>query len=337
MNSKLLALIIASLTMATLLLANCSSSPDSGRTLPAATQSRPRSTSPTAIPTWTEEPVTPTPTGTPTATPTPVVYLIQRGDTLVDIAKRFGVSASRIQEANGITDPRLLQIGQQLIIPMPELNGPSATPTATPLPVHVRAVSQARTTTGDVVIVGEVTNESAQAVEEVNILIELLDEHGNVIASTEAYAMRDTIEVEGTAPFGAVLSASSRATEARARVIRAMPEHPQRATYHDLAVAEVSGRQVYDRTFLIMGKIRNYGDLPATDIFVVATVYGSDGRVIGVKREPVSGTLPPGERTLFRTTLVPIAWPVASYRIAVEGRLPVNLQTATPQPSPASQ
>ena len=47
-----------------------------------------------------------------------VDYEVKRGDTLSRIASRVGVSATDLQAANGITNPRRLQIGQKLSIPM---------------------------------------------------------------------------------------------------------------------------------------------------------------------------------------------------------------------------
>lgn len=47
-----------------------------------------------------------------------VDYEVKRGDTLSGIAYRVGVSPSDLQAANGITNPRRLQIGQKLSIPM---------------------------------------------------------------------------------------------------------------------------------------------------------------------------------------------------------------------------
>jgi len=44
-------------------------------------------------------------------------YVVASGDTLSKIAQMFGVSVKSIMEANGITDPNSIRVGQRLIIP----------------------------------------------------------------------------------------------------------------------------------------------------------------------------------------------------------------------------
>jgi murein DD-endopeptidase MepM/ murein hydrolase activator NlpD len=67
--------------------------------------------------------VTPTP-DMPHALPTPRQdadqYVVQAGDTLGDIAARYGVSAEALMQANNLADPNALSVGQTLLIPAPE-------------------------------------------------------------------------------------------------------------------------------------------------------------------------------------------------------------------------
>ena len=45
------------------------------------------------------------------------VYLVQEGDTLWDIALRFGVAVEDLEDLNGITDSAQIAVGTQLVIP----------------------------------------------------------------------------------------------------------------------------------------------------------------------------------------------------------------------------
>lgn len=92
------------------------------------------SENPTATPTNT---TTPTPTLPPTFTPNAVthgghvydvsgasgvggtrtVYIVQRGDTLGEIAKQYGVTLEAIGRANRITNYDLIEVGDVLYIP----------------------------------------------------------------------------------------------------------------------------------------------------------------------------------------------------------------------------
>lgn len=51
-------------------------------------------------------------------TPDPVEYVIGRGETLTHIARRFGVSVDALQSANGGLNPRRIQAGQRIRVPV---------------------------------------------------------------------------------------------------------------------------------------------------------------------------------------------------------------------------
>jgi len=50
-------------------------------------------------------------------------YVVQVGDTLGNVARRYGVSLSALIERNELTNPDLLSVGQELVIPVPEPGG----------------------------------------------------------------------------------------------------------------------------------------------------------------------------------------------------------------------
>jgi LysM repeat protein len=64
----------------------------------------------------------------------PIVHVVQRGETLYGIARRYGVSVSAICAANSIADPSLIYVGQQVVIP--GTSGPS-TPAPSGESTHV--------------------------------------------------------------------------------------------------------------------------------------------------------------------------------------------------------
>ena len=85
------------------------------------------------IPSDDTPPVTSTPVPPPPTNPTPPpnngTYIVQSGDTLSSIARRFGTTVAAIAQANGISNINFIQVGQQLIIP-----GGTTTPSPPPPP-----------------------------------------------------------------------------------------------------------------------------------------------------------------------------------------------------------
>lgn len=79
------------------------------RTPPSATPAASRAATPAPATTL----------ATPTAAASPQVYEVQRGDTLLGIADRFGLAVHDLTRANDIKDPNLIVMGQRLDIPRP--------------------------------------------------------------------------------------------------------------------------------------------------------------------------------------------------------------------------
>jgi LysM repeat protein len=65
-------------------------------------------------------------------------YTVKAGDTLSEIAARLGTSSEALARANGIADPRELQVGQVLSLPATPKDSASVAASATPLPASLK-------------------------------------------------------------------------------------------------------------------------------------------------------------------------------------------------------
>ena len=89
---------------------------------PPGEQQPPATEEPTPVPT--EEPAAVEPTPQPPSEGGEQVHTVQPGENLFRIALRYGTTVEAIAQANGITNPTLIYVGQKLIIP----SGGSSTP-----------------------------------------------------------------------------------------------------------------------------------------------------------------------------------------------------------------
>ena len=75
-------------------------------------------------------------TSTPTLAPTLTLqsYVVQAGDTLIRIAERFNTTVDVILAFNNISNADDVRVGQELVIPPPDAQTPTSTPSNTPEP-----------------------------------------------------------------------------------------------------------------------------------------------------------------------------------------------------------
>jgi LysM repeat protein len=147
-------------------------------------------------------------TATPWATPPPVVYVeggeeggagparpaggtytVKAEDTLYDIAQRFGVSVDELMEANEITDPASLSIGQKLVIPGQESGGaPEETATS-----EEEAATATPTTTDEGVYVVQEGDYPSSIAEKFDISVEELMEANDITDPTSLVVGQELI------------------------------------------------------------------------------------------------------------------------------------------------
>jgi LysM repeat protein len=268
--------------------------------------------------TATPAPATPRPTSTPAPTPTPLIHTIAGGDSLWDLSHRYGVSVSALQEANAILDPRKLQLGQELVIPQPEPEEEQGIPTPTPLAYSIRGLTFHRTSTGSLWCLGEVWNTTASTVEEVQVQVTLHNEAGRVVATGRGVPSLDAIAPGQRVPFALLFRDPPRSfAQYQAQPLRGTAALPGGSHYSDLAIVEDRGQMQGDY-FVVEGQVRNTGTSAAT-MQLVATVYGAQGEVIGLRSDSPPGPLAPGAQSPFTVALLPVNQPVSSYAVHLRG------------------
>lgn len=271
--------------------------------------------------TFTPVPATPSDTPTPTVTPTPIVYTVKKGDTLLAVARQFGLSVADVQSANGIDDPRRLHIGQELIIPLKEGEGePTAVPTPTPIALAIRGLGFYRTPTGSLWCLGEVYNASAAPAEEVQVEISLHDEQGQWLAAAAAFTQLDVVAGGGRAPFVLQFTAPpEHFAQYQARVLSGVPSRHLGPRYPDLAVVEDSGVLLDDGNYQVRGRVRNSGTSDAEQVVVIITLYDGEQHVVGARTVAIAAELfLSGANAPFDVLLTPLG-SVARHDVQVQG------------------
>jgi hypothetical protein len=277
---------------------------------------------PTLRPTATPRPATPIATSTPTVTPTPLIYVIQAGDTLLDVALQFERTTQEIQEANGIIDPRYLQIGQRLIIPPPQ-QSPEDPPTPTPTPpaLVVSAINFQQTRQGTLWCLGEISNPGQLPLAEVVIEASLLDGAGALLAREAAYTQLDVIQPGQAAPF-ALLFNTPPSSFAQYQIIpvSAVPISAESRYYFDLETFDLRGAPEGLSSYRLTGQLRNIGTSDVESIRLVAVTYDREKYVLAQRQAELAVTLlKAGATTPFELELIIPQGVVDHYKILAQG------------------
>ena len=247
---------------------------------------------PTVLPTLVPQILTPAPTNTPAPTPTPAVHIVQPGDTLLGIALQYDVTLEELYQVNGVLKPELLQIGQEIIIPVPgsvgkpagDNSGAVIAPTQPPLPVQVEHAARYQTPVGSSWVLGEVFNSTDQPIENVQVRVALLDAAGQEVASETPFLALDAIPAGSRAPFSVLFNTPPNdVIDFTAYVVRADQAYSYESRYTQLQVTDVQTRSVGSQVG-VTGTVSNIGSSNAVGAHVVITLYDDQGRVTGFRQ-----------------------------------------------------
>lgn len=291
------------------LIAGCTTSSESAPT-PAPTdyppvtltQRPPRSYAPIAptpsrqfdLPYIMQEMLTPT---TPLTT-----YTVQPGDTLSEIALRFGIDLDTLQFVNGGIDPIGLQAGQILLIPPPgvTLDTLVVHSTPTPLALIVQMPTCYDADTEVVLCLGSVENPYPVPVERVVISAQIQDAQQRIMQEVWVDVEQQVIPVGGSAPYGIRFEGDWSEVAGMALLLRAAdaaPAYQQR--YVRLEVSEDAGQQ-QEQQYIVSLRVANAGPRSAAPPRVTVTVRDAEGHVVGYRTVQSTALLPAGEALALR-------------------------------------
>ncbi len=149
-----------------------------------------------------------TPIGTPIPagpTPTPFVHIIQQGETLLEIAFRYGVQFDDIVLVNPQIDPNLLRIGEEIRIPGSDGEPVEILlPTPTPIPVPIKALDCHESPSLAFICMVSITNNEEFMIAGVSAHITLHDRDGQILDNQIVYAPINQIPTGQEIPLIAI-------------------------------------------------------------------------------------------------------------------------------------
>ncbi len=261
-----------------------------------------------AVPTTAVLQTTPTPSPTPTVTPTPtpIIYTIGSGDTLLGIAIEQNTTVAEIEALNEGIKPELLQIGQQIVMPPPDLSTfIGVVATTEPINMELVQVQTYRTPVGGVWLFGELLNIGQSAVENVQVSVGLLNEAGEVLDTAVIWTESAIILPNEKTPFGLLFSSiTAEVVQPAVAIVGGQTVVELGSRYVDVTVMETAVLDS-ESTWQLSGQLINNGTLTATQISLITTLYDAQDKMIGFQQTPVEGYLFAGETVAFEFVISP--------------------------------
>jgi LysM repeat protein len=238
-----------------------------------------------------------------------VIHVVAKGDNLLAISYQYDVDLQALIEANEIENPRVLSVGQRLLIPREEGVAAADQPTATPTPMPVQVINLAfhDTPAGSLWAMGEIAHERDESLELVRMRVILYNVDGKRVDEAEGSTLTDVVPGRGKAPFALLFPSPPASGFASHEVIvlGAEPILSWGGRHRELVVENLRAEKV-EGAFLVWGDLANEGEADATEVTLTVTAYGPGGEVVGVRQASVE-PLAAGERRAFSLSLIPAA------------------------------
>ena len=271
--------------------------------------------------------VRPLPTAGPS--PTPFSHIVAAKETLLSIASRYGLTLDALQVANPGINPRLLSIGQVLVIPGPEgTPDPLAAAVATPVPLALSGVRCFRLVTGTTTCLLAARSAATRPpVEGMVALVTLLDASGRPVATRPAYPVLNRIEPGGTLVLVADFPSDVGSwTQAEAGLDTAFEADPADGRFIDLVVTRATQDPASDRgSWRVTGEARLAG-APASGearVTIVLAALDGAGDVVGYTIWEPAAAFSATEGTPFDITVYSLGPAIAETVLLTEAQAPI--------------
>jgi LysM repeat protein len=230
---------------------------------------------------------------TPAPTATPFTHQVEKDETMLGIAFRYGIKLEDLLTANPTVNPRMMSVGTVLIIPLP-IEAGEPTPTITPLPLSIGTPACYSTTDQKFTCLVEVRNTLPMAVENLSVWLGVLVKD-QLIASQVIYPALDRLPGGERITLQANFTGSfSKDQELSTRVLTAVPVAEQDARYLQIDYSQQqveltsNGLQAH-----LTGQVTwKMLQTPPGMIYLFATVYDASGNPVGVRKLETRPTCP---------------------------------------------
>jgi LysM repeat protein len=237
------------------------------------------------------------PLDVPLPTTTPIRYSVVPGDTLLGIARRFGVGLDALRMANSSLDldPLALPVGQAILIPDPpfDASGQPILATAVPSGLLINQPTCYPTPTSTVLCLGLVHNSSVQPVGRVNLRVRLLRADGSLLADGDTGLEQAVIPANSSAPYHARFAAEWRDYSAVWSVLLSADTMPLHVWVTLLPEREDLRREA--ERYTVAALLRNTNPQPVQLRRAVLTLLDGAERVVGYRVLPLDQQVAVGE------------------------------------------
>ena len=256
---------------------------------------------------------------TPIPTSTPLIYTVEAGDTISEIAEKFKITQDELRAANPDVSPNSMTIGMTLLIPDSSAV-PVGVSTPTPVPAPVTQTVCHPSADGDLWCFALIQNNTTELLENVSAQITLLDESNNVIASQTAFMPLDIIAPNSSLPAYVLFDSEIPANfNIQVQVLTAN-QLPLNNTRYLPAAVQNAVAQINGRTAQLSGQILLPAESQAaTQVWVAAVAYDKDGVVVGIKRWE-GGAVQPGGSISFSFLVSSLSFEIDAVEFFVEAR-----------------